>query len=719
MAMKTDTSTTSAILVSAMLVAVCLVVTAVPAACLTETSRTHANKESFSNGSGYGISEGGRPPPPHTVWGYTYCYDGTTPLYGCTVTVTNLRTGESVVAETYPEYSAYIVYDGNFTYGFVVGDLMNVTATKGAAIGWNESYITANELYWDQIDVTLNAEKFVMNLVTGWNFVSLPLVGYGYKASTLGLNSGDIVSEWNSTTKSYKSHIVGIPVNDFAISPGAGYEINVPSGTRTLALYGIVPTASQSKTITVPAGGGWATVGFVGKNTTRHASDIPAMYSVPGSITMVSTWNPVTKTYKNWLSVIPAINNFVLTPGLAYWIYASTSGTLSYGPVVGPVASFTYTVVVSTVHVNASGSSDDHGIASYEWDWGDGTTGNGVTASHTYFPRQSVPTGTERSLSVSGRGSPHTILGYTYKADGVTLLPGCGVTITNPRTAETMASTSDPVKGFFSFDAGNFALGYLFGEVVNVTAVKGASIGWTVAPIDGHYGFDWMTVSLSGVWPPPITLTVTDTIGQTGSVQRDIDISDAPPTASFTCSLGGLTVEVDPSSSIDDHRIVTYFWSWGDGYSGYTSSGINVTHGYFQDTINVPGGAPDPPYPVYGYIYDPNGSVVPDCIYKAQNMRTGEFAYSKTDIDGIYYFDVAHAWPGYWAIGDVVNVTAYHGALVGYSEFVAGSQDFQWMDVHLGNYSIPPMEVTITLWVVDELGQSNIVTQKMTLDVTP
>jgi len=181
-------------------------------------------------------------------------------------------------------------------------------------------------------DVYLSAGEvpFTLDLVTGWNFVSLPRVGYGYKASTLGLMAGDTVSRWNSTTRIYQSHIVGFPGNDFTILEGVGYWINVPSGTRTLTLYGSVPTTTQSKTITVPSGGGWATVGFSLLDTTRHAADIPAMYSIPGSITTVARWNPDTKSYTSWIGLFPASNNFLLVPGQAYWINCGASGVLTY-----------------------------------------------------------------------------------------------------------------------------------------------------------------------------------------------------------------------------------------------------------------------------------------------------------------------------------------------------------------------------------------------------
>ncbi|MEZ4700752.1 MAG: FG-GAP-like repeat-containing protein [Rhodothermales bacterium] len=49
-----------------------------------------------------------------------------------------------------------------------------------------------------------------------------------------------------------------------------------------------------------------------------------------------------------------------------------------------PIASFTATTTDLTVNVDASASTDDGSIVSYAWTFGDGATGTGVTASHTY-----------------------------------------------------------------------------------------------------------------------------------------------------------------------------------------------------------------------------------------------------------------------------------------------------------------------------------------------
>lgn len=50
-----------------------------------------------------------------------------------------------------------------------------------------------------------------------------------------------------------------------------------------------------------------------------------------------------------------------------------------------PVASFTINCPGLSCFTDASASTDDHGVAGYTWDWGDGTvTTGGPTASHTY-----------------------------------------------------------------------------------------------------------------------------------------------------------------------------------------------------------------------------------------------------------------------------------------------------------------------------------------------
>jgi len=192
-----------------------------------------------------------------------------------------------------------------------------------------------NVTKWWYVNVTHNpnapTQEFSRSLVSGWNFVTVPLVGHGYMASTLPLDAGDIVAGYNSATEKYdQNYVVGFPLGDFAVSESTGYWIY--SGVaKTVHLYGSVPATSQARTITVPAGGGWVIVGFESMNTARHASDIPAMYSVVGGIGQVASYDAATGKYTSYVVGFP-LNDFALVPGQAYWCSCTASGVLTYAP---------------------------------------------------------------------------------------------------------------------------------------------------------------------------------------------------------------------------------------------------------------------------------------------------------------------------------------------------------------------------------------------------
>jgi serine protease len=94
---------------------------------------------------------------------------------------------------------------------------------------------------------------------------------------------------------------------------------------------------------------------------------------------------------------------------------------LSSGPTDDPpTASFTFSCPNLTCSFNGSGSTDDDGITTYAWNFGDGTTGQGATVSHNFAPGTFNVTLTvtdtggqadseTRSLTVSsGGGAPCT-----------------------------------------------------------------------------------------------------------------------------------------------------------------------------------------------------------------------------------------------------------------------------------------------------------------------
>ena len=93
-------------------------------------------------------------------------------------------------------------------------------------------------------------------------------------------------------------------------------------------------------------------------------------------------------------------------------------------PNILPVASFTAGTTYRTVNFASTSTDEDGTIATHAWDFGDGTTGNGASVSHTY----AGPGTYNVTLSVTdNRGGPATVTS--------------GVTITDQYAADTFERT--------------------------------------------------------------------------------------------------------------------------------------------------------------------------------------------------------------------------------------------------------------------------------------
>jgi hypothetical protein len=224
-----------------------------------------------------------------------------------------------------------LVYTWNFGDGspLVVG---NPVTHSYSTIGNFTFTVYVDDSHAHNVSSSATASiAFVLNLVKGWNLVSVPGVGFGYKASTLGLLTNDVVVGWNPATQTYdKSYVVGVslPFKDFSVEPGTGYWI-FASAAETLHLKGTIPAGPQSRSVVTPGPGSWVTVGFNSLRTWQ-ASQLPAMYS-GGSITQVLMFNATTMTYKTYNPSLP-FTDFAIAPGNGLWILVTASGTWTYTP---------------------------------------------------------------------------------------------------------------------------------------------------------------------------------------------------------------------------------------------------------------------------------------------------------------------------------------------------------------------------------------------------
>ena len=219
---------------------------------------------------------------------------------------------------------------------------------------------------------------------------------------------------------------------------------------------------------------------------------------------------------------------------------ASTSVLVVAPPDDPPVAFFTWTVSGLTVDVDATLSTDDHGIVSYEWNWGDGTDlGSGKQTSHKYTAPVEAPSpgSNMASAPIIAQAIPPPYLLWGYITDALGDPVEAYVTITNMRTGEIGYTDSFqvipwPLDGYYEFDLQNgLPSAFLPGDQINVDVVSasGTMVGSVQTnvptPTGGSMNVD---VTVIGETPQPfdrtITLTVTDTKGQTSTISATVTL---------------------------------------------------------------------------------------------------------------------------------------------------------------------------------------------------
>ncbi|MCX6658474.1 MAG: hypothetical protein NTY62_07310 [Euryarchaeota archaeon] len=109
------------------------------------------------------------PPPgtPYNVFGYTYDAVGAK-LPDCSVTITDLTTGDSKVTVSDPTFAAYMVSLPSFAPTWDYGDDIKITATKDVRIGENQSIVAGSKLWLNAtLDVQIPEFPMVIVPVTG------------------------------------------------------------------------------------------------------------------------------------------------------------------------------------------------------------------------------------------------------------------------------------------------------------------------------------------------------------------------------------------------------------------------------------------------------------------------------------------------------------------------------------------------------------------------
>jgi PKD repeat protein len=250
-----------------------------------------------------------------------------------------------------------------------------------------------------------------------------------------------------------------------------------------------------------------------------------------------------------------AVSNAPVNVSVTSFTARPTGGAPTDQP---PVARFAPECEELACSFDATGSSDPDGtIASYAWDFGDGSTGSGRTLSHAYV----VP-------------------GYYPVTLTVTDDAGATATMSQVVTA-TPPPDDQPPTARFTWSCTGLTCG--FDGTTSSDPEDGSVTGYSWDLGDGSTSTQSsFTHTFDAPGTYDVTLIVADDDDATGEVTHELQVTaglpDQLPVAVLSGSCGGLSCSFDGSGSWDpDGSVVSYGWSFGDGGSG---GGVSASHVY-------------------------------------------------------------------------------------------------------------------------------------------
>ena len=206
-----------------------------------------------------------------------------------------------------------------------------------------------------------------------------------------------------------------------------------------------------------------------------------------------------------------------------------------------------------------NGSSSSGNITSYLWDFGDGSSGSGVSPSHVYYDEGTYKV----SLAVINNYSAvDTAIISVVVSNQPPVVTPIGNIQTDLNTPVTLLALAYDVDGYIS------SYSWRFGDGGSSTS-RNPSHAWTS---DG---------------PHTMSLNVTDDDGAIASLTFYVNVTNVPPVAKFSSpasSREGDRVNVDASASTEPgNDIVSYEWDWeGDGTWDNSTTTPTFSHTYYR-----------------------------------------------------------------------------------------------------------------------------------------
>lgn len=268
-------------------------------------------------------------------------------------------------------------------------------------------------------------------------------------------------------------------------------------------------------------------------------------------------------------------------------ISASTTQTVTVTAAQLPTALFIFSPaapgVNETVFFNASTSTagPGHTIASYSWDFGDGSKGSGVAPSHAY-----AVTGTYTVVL--------TVKDESGQSSSASQTVGVGLQTPAPSASFTFSPATPAVNQTVTFDASRSTTAQ--GQTIKFydwTFGDGSVPQRTTTPVVGHqYG-------IAGTFS--VNLVVTDSANRTGSISTPITVAGALACPDATLPCGQIESTPAPSKVNQETSFTARVFSPGTGATTVTNFMWDFGDGTPLFGTNVP---------TVGYTYRRTGTFI-------------------------------------------------------------------------------------------------------------
>ncbi|KAF5433649.1 hypothetical protein C5S39_01315 [Candidatus Methanophagaceae archaeon] len=253
----------------------------------------------------------------------TITFESPTPADGATVDLDHINVTASVttssnvsdVLRNWNGENSTMEHISSGTWSLPMTDLTNGDYTFKTYANDTEGNMGESETRTVTVNVT--GGSYTIQLPELYSIIALPRDDFSVaNASTLATKIGDNctgIVKWDSETQKYISYVPGVPVNNFAVTDGEGYFVNVDNPTSVVFTGAgfespcTVSLATDYNILSLP----------VNDPSVVNASTLAT--EIGDKCTGIVKWDSATQKYISYVPGVP-VNNFAVTGGEGYFV---------------------------------------------------------------------------------------------------------------------------------------------------------------------------------------------------------------------------------------------------------------------------------------------------------------------------------------------------------------------------------------------------------------